>query len=68
MPFDYANVQVWLLIYQITEKINHPMYIDDIKLFANNEIKLVTLIQMIRIKSQDIGNANNHVLKPIQDP
>ena len=37
------------------EKINHLMYMDDIKLFAKNEKELETLINAIRIYSQDIG-------------
>ena len=37
------------------EKINHLMYIDDIKLFAKNEKELETLIHTGRIYSQDIG-------------
>ena len=37
------------------EKVNHLMYMDDIKLFANNEKKLETLIHTVRIYSQDIG-------------
>ena len=37
------------------EKINHLMYMDDIKLFAKNERELETLIQAVRIYSQDIG-------------
>ena len=37
------------------EKINHLMYIDDIKLFAKNEKELKTLIHANRIYSQDIG-------------
>ena len=36
------------------EKVNYFMYIDDIKLFAKNEKELETLIQTIRIYSQDI--------------
>ena len=36
------------------QKINHLMYMDNIKLFAKNE-KLETLIHTIRIYSQDIG-------------
>ena len=31
------------------------MYIDDIKVFSNNEKELETLIQTIKIYSQDIG-------------
>ena len=37
------------------EKINHLMYMDDIKLFAKNEKEFETLIQTERIYSQDIG-------------
>ena len=37
------------------EKINHPMYIDDIKLSAKKEKELETLIHTVRIYSQDIG-------------
>ena len=37
------------------EKINHMMYMDDIKLFAKNEKELETLIHAVRIYSQDIG-------------
>ena len=37
------------------EKINHLMYIDDIKLFAQNEKELKTLMKTVRIYSQDIG-------------
>ena len=37
------------------EKINHLMYMDDIKLFAKNEKELETLIHVVRIYSQDIG-------------
>ena len=37
------------------EKVNHLMYMDDIKLFAKNEKELETLIHIIRIYSQDIG-------------
>ena len=37
------------------EKINHLMYMDDIKLFAKNEKEQETLIHAVRIYSQDIG-------------
>ena len=40
---------------KVQEKINHLMYKDDIKLFANNEKELETLLQAIWIYSQDIG-------------
>ena len=37
------------------EKINHLMYMDDIKLFAKNLKEMETLINTIRIYRQDIG-------------
>ena len=37
------------------EKINHLMYMDDIKLFAKNVKELETLIYADRIYNQDIG-------------
>ena len=37
------------------EKVNHLMYMDDIKLFAKNENELETLLHTFRIYSQDIG-------------
>ena len=37
------------------EKINHLMYMDDIKLFAKNEKEPETLIHAVTICSQDIG-------------
>ena len=37
------------------EKINHLMYMDDIKLFAKNERELENLIHTVRIYSRDIG-------------
>ena len=38
-----------------SQKINHLMYVDDIKLFAKNEREWETLIQVVIIYSQDIG-------------
>ena len=40
---------------RLQEKINHLMYMDDIKLSAKNEKELETLIHAVRIYSQDIG-------------
>ena len=37
------------------EKINHLMYMDDIKLFVKNEKKTGTVMHAVRIYSQDIG-------------
>ena len=37
------------------KKINHLIYMDEIKLFAKNEKELETLIQTVRIYSQNIG-------------
>ena len=40
---------------RLQEKVNHLMYMNDIKLFSKNEKELETLIHTIRIYSQDIG-------------
>ena len=37
------------------EKVNHLMYMDDIKLFAKNEKELEILMHTVRIYSRDIG-------------
>ena len=37
------------------QKINHLMYMDDIRLFAKNEKELETLIHAVRVYSQNIG-------------
>ena len=37
------------------EKINHLMYMNEIKQFTKNEKELETLIQAVRIYSEDIG-------------
>ena len=37
------------------QKINHLMYMDDIKLFDKNEKELEALIQTMRTYSRDIG-------------
>ena len=42
-------------LYKSQENINHLMYLNDIKLFAKNEKEPKTLIQAVRIYSQDIG-------------
>ena len=41
-------------LHKSQEKINHLMYMDDIKVFAKKEKELETLIQVVRIYSQDI--------------
>ena len=38
----------------LQEKINHLMYMDDIKLFAKNEKELESLLHTVKIYSQDI--------------
>ena len=43
------------LIQKLQEKINHLIYMDEIKLFAKNEKELEILIQAVRIYSQDTG-------------
>ena len=40
---------------RLQEKINHLMYMDDIKQFAINEKELETLILTVGVYSQDIG-------------
>ena len=40
---------------KLQEKINHQLYMDDIELFAKNEKELETLIQAMKIYSQDTG-------------
>ena len=40
---------------RLQQKVNHLMYMDDIKLFAKNEKQLETLTHAVRIYSQDIG-------------
>ena len=42
-------------LHTLQEKINHLMYMDNIKLFAKKETELKTLIQAVRIYSDDIG-------------
>ena len=37
------------------EKINHPLFMDDLKLYSHNEKELASLVQAIRIFSKDIG-------------
>ena len=37
------------------EKINHQLYMENLKLFAKNVKELETLIHAVRIYSQDIG-------------
>ena len=57
MPLNY-KLRKCTRVYKFTkskEKINHLMYIDYIKVFAKNDKELDTLIQIIRIYSQDIG-------------
>ena len=42
-------------LHKSQEKINHSIYIDNIKLFAKNEKELETLIQAVRIYWEDRG-------------
>ena len=42
-------------LHKSQEKINHLIYMDDIKLFSKSEKELETLIQAVKIYSQDIG-------------
>ena len=43
-------------LHKSQEKINHLIYMDNIKLFAKNEKELETFIQTVNIYSQDIDS------------
>ena len=57
MPLNHIlrNCTAGYKLSKSREKINHLMYIDDVKLFAKNGKELETLIPTVRIYSQDIG-------------
>ena len=57
MPFDHIlrKCTTGYKVSRSQEKINHLMYMDDIKLFAKKEKELETLIHTVRIYSQDMG-------------
>ena len=57
MPLNHIlrKCSVGYKLSRLQEKINHLIYMDDIKLFAKNEKELETLIHAVRIYSQDIG-------------
>ena len=56
MPFNHI-LRKCTAGYKLTsqEKMNHLMYMDDIKLFIKNEKELETLIHAVRIYNRDIG-------------
>ena len=57
MPFNYIlrKCTAGYKLSKSQEKINHLIYMDDIKLFSKNEKELETLIRAVRIYSQNIG-------------
>ena len=57
MPLNYilGKCTAGCKLSRSQEKINHLMYMDVVKLFAENEKDLETLIHALRIYSQDIG-------------
>ena len=57
MPFNHIHDKCTggYKLTKVQENINRQKYMDDIKLFAKNEKELKTLIEAIRICSQDIG-------------
>ena len=57
MPFNHIlrKCTAWYKRRRSQEKINHLMYMDDIKLFAKKRKVLETLIHAVRIYNQDIG-------------
>ena len=57
MPLNHI-LRKWTAGYKLSksqEKINHLIYMDDIKLFAKNETELETPIRAVRIYCQSIG-------------
>ena len=57
MSFNYI-LRKCTGVYKFTkcqEKVNYLMNIDDIKIFVKNEKEMETLIQTVRIYSQNIG-------------
>ena len=57
MPLNHI-LRKFIVGYKLTksqEKINHLMYMDDIKLFAKNEKELETQIQAVKVYSQGLG-------------
>lgn len=42
-------------IYANNTKLNHLLFLDDLKLYARNENRLDSLMQTVRIISKDIG-------------
>ena len=57
MPFNHI-LRKCTVGYKLTkpqEKINHLMYMNDIKPFSKKEKELKTLIHVVRIYSQDVG-------------
>ena len=54
-PLNHRKCTAGYKLSRSQEKINHPMYMDDIKLFAKNKKLLETLIHAVRIYSQDLG-------------
>ena len=57
MPFNHIlrNYTAGYKLSESQEKINHLLYIDDIKLFAKNEKELEILIHAVRIYNQELG-------------
>ena len=57
MPLNYIfrKCTGWYKLDKSQEKINHLMYMDNIRLFAKNEKELETLIHAVWIYSQDKG-------------
>ena len=57
VPFDHIlrKCTAGYKLSRSQEKINHIMYMDDVKLLAKQEKELETLIHAGRIHSQDIG-------------
>ena len=44
-----------IILQATVQKVNHLLFIDDLKLYASNEKSLKSLIQLVRVFSNDIG-------------
>ena len=56
MPLNHIHRQcIGFKLTESQENINHLIYMDDIKLLAKMEKDLETLIQTVRIYTQDTG-------------
>ena len=53
--FDFEKGESSISVSESKEKINHLLFIDDLKLYRRNEKELDSLVQTVRVFSKDIG-------------